>query len=67
MLRALEIVSSNMKLLFIKHSRGYKKGQDMVLLFQKFTIYSFWIDKADIHEKFSNVQGWCVLNLYWRV
>lgn len=57
MLRASKIVSSNTKLLFIVLSRGDKDGQDMVLLFQNFTIYSFWIDKAGIHEIVSETQG----------
>lgn len=57
MLRALEIVSSNTKLLFVALSRGDKEGQDMVPLFPKFTIYSFWIDMAGIHETFYKIQG----------
>ena len=57
MLRASKIVSSNTKLLFIVLSRGDKDWQDMVPLFQKFTIYSFWIDKAGIHEIVSETQG----------
>lgn len=59
MLRASKIVSSNTKLLFIVLSRGDKDGQDMVPLFQKFTIYRFWIDKASIHEIVSETQGLC--------
>lgn len=55
MLRALEIVSSNTKLLFIMLSRGYKEGKDVALLFRELTISGLGIDKAGVHEKFHKV------------